>query len=193
MNSGGKEEWEFRYSDQERQAIVHAAPSPAPHGVDLDAEIRELEDAASIYIGVTETYKRRFKGRAPAWRKASKLLDKLLELSENDGLVELHKMLPGLPAARDRARVTADSTKMSARAHSSKRSPETRQLYDQVRSTYVKLGGELGVSRPKPGAPTKEPHGPAIRFFEAVLGPVMKEDMPGREGLVAIIKARPSS
>ena len=184
-----KKKWEFSYSKTERQAIIDAAPSPKPKRRDLDAEIGRLEDAATIYVGVSKTYKQRFKGKAPAWQKAFKLLDELIGLAENDGLVELKEMLPGLSEARDRARLTAAGTKMSAHAHRSRRSPETRQLYDQVRSTYVKLGGKLGISRTS----NKEPHGPAIGFFEAVLDPVMKEEMPGREGLVAIIKVRPSS
>ena len=108
MRSEKTEEWEFSYSDRQRQAIMAAAPSPIPDGVDLDAEITELEDLASIYRGVGENYGRRFKGKTPAWQKAFKLLDELVGLAENDGLVELHKMLPGLPDARDRARLDSN-------------------------------------------------------------------------------------
>jgi hypothetical protein len=148
-----------------------------------------LEGAASIYLGVSESYKRRFKGKAPAWEKAFDRLDELVALAESDGLAELHQMLPGLSDARDRARLIAIGAGMSAHSHRSNRSPETRQLYDQVRATYVKLGGKLAVSRPKGGC-GGEPYGPAIRFFEAVLGPVMREETPSPEGFAAIIKPR---
>jgi hypothetical protein len=184
-----KEDWEYRYSDDERQAIIDAAPSPLADGIDLDPEIRQLEDSASIYRGVGESYRQRFKGKAPAWQKAFERLDELVALAENDGLVELQKMLPGLSVARDRARLITIGADMSAHSHRNNRSPETRQLYDQVRATYVKLGGKLAVSRPKGGC-GGDPYGPALRFFEAVLRPVMREDTPSPEGLVAIIKRR---
>ena len=80
-------------------------------------------------------------------------------------------MLPGLPDARDRAWcLTATGAEMSAHAHRSNRSPERLQLYEQVRSTYVKLGGELGVSRPKQDAFKKEPMGPRSDFSKRCSG-----------------------
>jgi hypothetical protein len=184
-----KEEWEFSYSDDERRALIGAAPSPVPDGVDVNAEVRALEDAASVYRGVGASYRQRFKGKAPAWERAFERLDELVALAENDGLVELHEMLPGLSDARDRARLIAIGADMSAHSHRNNRSPETRQLYDQVRATYVKLGGKLAVSRPK-GGYGGDPYGPAVGFFEAALRPMMKDDTPSPEGLAAIIKPR---
>jgi hypothetical protein len=184
-----QEGWKYRYSDEERKEIIDAAPSPPPDGIELDAEIRELEESAGIYCGVGESYRQRFKGKARAWEKAFERLDELVALAESDALVEIHQMLPGLSDAREHARLIAIGADMSAHSHRNNRSPETKQLYDQVRATYVKLGGKLAVSRPKGGS-GGEPYGPAIRFFEAVLRPVMREDTPSPEGLAAIIKQR---
>lgn len=58
-----------------------------------------------------------------------------------------------------------------------------------MRSTYVKLGGKLAVSRPE-GGHGGDPYGPAVRFFEAALRPVMKDDTPTPEGLAVIIKPK---
>src|SRR5690242_7933519 len=112
-----KKGWEYRYSDEERQEIIDAAPSPLPNGIDLAAAIRELECSASIYRGVGESYQRRFKGKAPAWHKAFKRLDELVDLVDTDGLVELGQMLPGLALARDHARLIAIGADMSAHSH----------------------------------------------------------------------------
>jgi hypothetical protein len=173
-----KEEWEFSYSDDERQAIIAAAPAPVPDGVKLDAVIRELEDSASIGEG----YRQR-RDKAPAWKKALKLIDNLIAHAEQE---RLDAVLPGLKEARDRARPFVLGAEMSAHSRRGRGSPETKQCYDQARASWKKLGGEFKVSRFQ----GYTPHGPAIRFFEAVLRPVMKGNTPGLEGLLAIIKPR---
>lgn len=53
----------------------------------------------------------------------------------------------------------------------------------------MKLGGKLAVSRPE-GGHGGDPYGPAVRFFEAALRPVMKDDTPTPEGLAVIIKPK---
>ena len=39
-----KQDWEYRFLDEEQQAIIEAAPSSSPDGIDLAAAISELED-----------------------------------------------------------------------------------------------------------------------------------------------------
>jgi hypothetical protein len=56
-----KQDWEYRYLDEKRRAIIEAAPSPMPDAIDVDAAISELEDSASIYHGVGKSYRQRFK------------------------------------------------------------------------------------------------------------------------------------
>jgi hypothetical protein len=166
-----KEEWQFSYSDVERQAIIAAVPSPVPDGVDVDAVIRELEDAASVYIGVGDAYRQR-RDKAPAWKKALKLIDDLIAHAEQE---RLEAVLPDLEGARDRERPFVLGAEMSAHSHRGRGSPETKQLYDQARASWRRLGGKFKVSRFRGDTP----QGPAIRFFEAVLRPVMKEDAQG--------------
>ena len=39
----GEADWEYRYLDEKRQAIIEAAPSPMPDAIDLDTAISVLE------------------------------------------------------------------------------------------------------------------------------------------------------
>ena len=39
-----KQDWEYRYLDEKRQAIIEAAPSPMREAIDLAAAISALED-----------------------------------------------------------------------------------------------------------------------------------------------------
>jgi hypothetical protein len=47
-----KQDWQYRFLDEERPAIIEGAPSPLPDAIDLIAPISELEDYASTYRGV---------------------------------------------------------------------------------------------------------------------------------------------
>ena len=39
-----KQDWQYRFLEEERLAIIEAAPSPLPDAIDLAAAISELED-----------------------------------------------------------------------------------------------------------------------------------------------------
>ena len=39
-----KQDWEYRYLDEKRPAIIEALPSPMPDAIDLAAAISVLED-----------------------------------------------------------------------------------------------------------------------------------------------------
>jgi len=67
--------------------------------------------------------------------------------------------------------------------------PHQQLLYDAVIDLWDQLNKPVRFSRPKKAKATKKtlPKGPMIRFFTAVVGPVLGRKMPGAHGIAAII------
>ena len=45
-----KKDWQYRFLDAERPAIIDAAPSPLPEAIDFAAAISELENSRRAFI-----------------------------------------------------------------------------------------------------------------------------------------------
>ena len=67
--------------------------------------------------------------------------------------------------------------------------PHQLLLYAAVINLWDQLNKPVRFSRPKKAKATKKtlPKGPMIRFFTAVVGPVLGRKMPGAHGIAAII------
>lgn len=68
--------------------------------------------------------------------------------------------------------------------------PHQELLYSAVINLWDRLNKPVRFSRPKKTKVTEEqlPRGPLIRFFAAVVGPVLGQKMPGAHGIAEIIK-----
>ncbi len=170
----------FTYSEECWAAVVSTLPKPLAEGVDLNAVRRELEDAATLYLAVSDIYRRKI-GLAPAWKKTEKLIAEAIAHAEKNG----HEVgLPALREAQKRARPFVQGHEMIAFSHQNRRAPERAQLYDRTLSIWIKAGGQLSVTKTHDAKPS----GAAIRYLIATLKPIMKSEMPGADGLAKIIK-----
>jgi hypothetical protein len=170
----------FAYSDTQWAPVLAALPVPLTDNTDLNAVRRELEDAATLYLAVRASYRRKM-GRAPAWKKTEKLIAEAIAHAEKHGHAAV---LPALREAQKRVTPSVQGHEMIAFAHQNRRAPERAQLYDSALSIWIKAGGRLSVTKTH----AAKPSGAAIRYLIATLEPIMKSEMPGAEGLAKIIK-----
>lgn len=179
----------FFYTSEDWSAIVAAFPKPLAADVDVDAVRHELEEAATLYRVLSEGYPKRQRRLEP-WLKTAKLIREALAHATEAGHSEV---LPDLLKALRGAEPFASMHKFFALSHKNKRSPERAQLYERTNATWRVLGGDASVSRSAEvvaqddGSGRKKPTGPAVRYLEAVLTPIMKGKVPGGERMLQII------
>lgn len=171
----------FEYTDSEWAAVEAAFPSPLAVGADSEAARTETEASATIYCVIRDSYKFRSKDRMKVAKAAQRKIKMRAKLAQNDETDLRHQLAPG--------QALIMGYKMQALSHQGRAAFERDQFYDSVLSTWRLLGGKLKTSRPTPNGFKQLPGGPLLRFLDAILRPVMNEDIPGAEGLVAIVKS----
>jgi hypothetical protein len=173
----------FVYTGKEWSAIAAAFPEPLTADVDVDAARRELEEAATLYLVLSDGYAKR-QSRLKPWLTTEKLIKAALVYATD---FRHSEVLPHLLEALRCAEPFAFSYKISALSHKNNRATERAQLYECANATWRALGGDPSVSRSDDGSGRKKPTGPAVRYLEAVLTPIMKDNAPGGERMVQII------
>jgi hypothetical protein len=175
---------DFKFTPAEWKAIQVAFPRSLPAGVDLKAAQLDLEAAAATYLYLADVPQKLRVG-LPVWRKTVQLLYELLEHAENaDGHEEI------AVSSREHLRSAFIMWKVHQKASYAQRgtsNPNRESLYRNVLSVWTRVGGELRFSRSSSGV-NSAPGGPAIRFLQATLRPILKDDMPGPEALASLIK-----
>jgi hypothetical protein len=172
MSSRAREK--FDYSFEEWTAIENIVSKECRPGSLSDFERRRLRNAANSYRvnsgGMTAFLRLRRKKQDQAWATVDKLSAQLFEALH--ALNELHaspprpvaKIIPALEQLRGYAasRVVVDMTSETAK----------QCFYRMVFEIWTEFGGTLGWST------NAAVGGPCVRYFNAVVRPVMGADSP---------------
>ncbi|KRR11546.1 hypothetical protein [Bradyrhizobium valentinum] len=168
----------FVYSADQWQAVTQAIPSDDPKL--LQAVRRELQqNIITPYLEAMATEEEK-STQTPldAMRKALAAVDHLPPDTVADFRQHARDIIEAMEDANRRNRGKGRSKRLRG------------MLYEAILRIWTgMLGQKLARNKPDKGASrTTAPSGPTLRFLQAVLRPVMKNEMPGPWGVVDIIE-----
>jgi hypothetical protein len=162
----------FDYSHEDWTAIENAVAKVRPGSL-TDFERRRLLNAANKYlIGTRERQhtKAHLAEISKRWKLVEKLSEELSDAITSATAIlaltprEIEKLSPALAELREVASVlSADRGAFG---------PPKRSFYEDVLKAWVGFGGKLGRST------NAQVGGPCVRYFNAVVRPVMRDDSP---------------
>jgi hypothetical protein len=163
----------FDYSCEEWTAIENEVGKVRPGSL-TDFERRRLLSAANLYlIGTREPHfvKSHFAEISKRWKRVEKLSEELSDAITSATAVlalaprEVERLFPALAKLREVASMLS-----ADRGHPL--DPPKRSFYEAVLKVWTDRGGKLGWST------NAQVGGPCVRYFNAVVRPVMGDDSP---------------
>jgi hypothetical protein len=171
----------FDYSYEEWTAIENEVAKVRPGSL-TDFERRRLLSAANLYlIGTREPHfiKSHFAEKSKRWERVEKLSAELADAIASATAVlalaprEVERLSPALAKLREVASMlSADRGPLD---------PPKRSFYETVLKVWTDRGGKLGWST------NAQVGGPCVRYFKAVVRPVMGVDSPALSYIKNII------
>jgi hypothetical protein len=163
----------FDYSYEQWTAIENEVAKVRPGSL-TDFERRRLQQAANLYLISTRERQRtksHFDEVSKRWKRVEKLSAELADAITSATAVlalaprEVERISPALAKVREVASVLSADRVLSAPKQS---------FYEAVLKAWVGFGGKLGWST----RATYQIGGPCVRYFNAVVRPVMQDDSP---------------
>jgi hypothetical protein len=162
----------FDYSYEEWTAIENEVAKMCPGSL-TNFEKRRLQQAANLYLISTrerQWTKSHFDEVSKRWKRVEKLSAELADAIASATAVlalaprEVERLSPALAKLRDVASMlSADRGPLA---------PPKRSFYEAVLKVWTDRGGKLGWST------NAQVGGPCVRYFNAVVRPVMGDDSP---------------
>jgi hypothetical protein len=171
----------FDYSYEEWTAIENEVAKVRPGSL-ADFERRHLLNAANLYLIRTREphfIKSHFAEKSKRWKRVEKLSAELADAiaSATAILAQAPREVEKLPPALAKVREVASALSVDHGAFD----PPKRSYYEDVLKVWTDRGGKLGWST------NAQVGGPCVRYFNAVVRPVMGDDSPARSYIKDII------